>query len=192
MSNTYELIEDSGEEKKDDTCDNVPPSIEGYGPQYPGYWASDPKPDPNGKKVDPKGPLPQSPDHCQLRESVPWCGKCLTSDQCAGEGSFCCPWLKKCVPSSTYGCSGAYPKCRGCWSDKDLDKCNCGNAEAVGFPEKWAKPLCPAGEESLGTICDDKCVSYMAKKKARDQAAYEAEKNRVAEEAALRKKAEEE
>jgi hypothetical protein len=46
---------------------------------------------------------PFSGSPCVQKGSVGQCGQCQSSDQCRS-GSFCCPHMKKCVPSSSTGC----------------------------------------------------------------------------------------
>lgn len=188
-AHTYKL--GAAKKVKDTACANVPPQVPGRGIQYPMPWATDPAPETKGKVTDPKGPLPASPSTCGLRESVPWCGKCQHDDQCAGPGTFCSPFMKQCVPSQTHDCSPRpNPGCSDCPSGRDPAKCVCANAAAVGFPAKWAKPLCPAGTKAVGTKCDAACKAHQAKK-AKAAAAYKARAAAAAKQtAALRKAAE--
>ena len=55
-------------------CDRLNPHVEGVGDQTVPKPATDPLPDPHQKQSDPEGPFPKSPSHCQLKETVGWCG----------------------------------------------------------------------------------------------------------------------
>lgn len=72
------------------------------------------------------------------------CERCLLSEQCE-EGRFCCPYMKKCVASSTEACStpiaSCVPGCRG----GDLRRCHCENPD---FPDTWVD--CAEGPSSAG------------------------------------------
>jgi len=48
--------------------------------------------------IIPSKPKVTTPSKCIKKHSVPKCGKCQSHDQC-GQGSFCCPYMKKCVQS---------------------------------------------------------------------------------------------
>lgn len=76
------------------------------------------------------------------------CQTCTHNVQCAGQGSFCCPYLKKCVPNSRHPCRYPIAQCQpvcGEWNKdykKDMRLCkkNCENAD---FPENWLGKTCP-------------------------------------------------
>jgi hypothetical protein len=60
--------------------------------------------------IDNTKKTPEESD-CVAPHSVGQCGQCRTSDQCA-EGSFCCPFMKKCVASSFDPCYYPIADCR--------------------------------------------------------------------------------
>eukprot|EP00450_Noctiluca_scintillans_P029456 CAMPEP_0194549482 /NCGR_PEP_ID=MMETSP0253-20130528/95227_1 /TAXON_ID=2966 /ORGANISM="Noctiluca scintillans" /LENGTH=362 /DNA_ID=CAMNT_0039396911 /DNA_START=46 /DNA_END=1131 /DNA_ORIENTATION=- len=74
--------------------------------------------------------------NCVGADSVGTCEKCTHSIQCSGT-SFCCPYMKLCVPSSSHGCSypiaSCMPTCSSA-SGSDVTSCSCSNAD---FPENW-------------------------------------------------------
>merc|ERR1712137_136432 len=81
---------------------------------------------------EPKEPTPtkpKTPSKCIKKHSVPKCGKCQSHDQC-GKGSYCCPYMKKCVNSSSTRCTYPIAGCRGS---------NCSNKD---FPFNWAGKTC--------------------------------------------------
>ena len=67
------------------------------------------------------------------------CGNCLTSNQCQA-GMFCCPFMKKCVESSSTTCSGPIARCSGC-SDDIAKADSCPNCQNNDFPNKWVTCL---------------------------------------------------
>merc|ERR1712224_545210 len=61
------------------------------------------------------------------------CPRCITSSDCH-DGKFCCPWMKKCVATSTEPCSTVPPaaKCNPpCHDDCSKSQCN------ADFPDNW-------------------------------------------------------
>lgn len=72
----------------------------------------------------------------------PDCSKCLDSSQCGG-GGYCCPFMKKCVKSSSQSCyypiANCRPPCMG------INSCNCQNKD---FPLNWAAPTCSGPDPS--------------------------------------------
>merc|ERR1712137_1507610 len=78
---------------------------------------------------EPTPTKPKTPSKCIKKHSVPKCGKCQSHDQC-GKGSYCCPYMKKCVNSSSTRCTYPIAGCRGS---------NCSNKD---FPFNWAGKTC--------------------------------------------------
>jgi len=79
--------------------------------------------------------------NCVGADSVGTCDKCTHSIQCSGT-SFCCPYMKLCVPSSSHSCSypiaSCMPTCSSA-SGSDVTSCSCSNAD---FPENWLPQQC--------------------------------------------------
>ena len=75
---------------------------------------------------------------CTPAKSVGQCGNCLKGDQCK-EG-YCCPYMKKCVPTSSTPCYLPIANCQPmCYDSMDVSSCSCKNTD---FPTNWAKPTC--------------------------------------------------
>lgn len=76
---------------------------------------------------------------CTPRGSVAQCGECQTGDQCAA--GFCCPYMKKCVASSSTGCYYPIANCRPMCYDSAAaaGTCSCQNSD---WPNNWAGPTC--------------------------------------------------
>jgi RNase P/RNase MRP subunit p29 len=66
------------------------------------------------------------------------CEPCLSSAQC-GAGRYCCPYMKKCVASSSESCFYPIASCVPPCHSADPSQCACKNAD---FPEKWQLPTC--------------------------------------------------
>lgn len=68
------------------------------------------------------------------------CETCLTGSQCQS-GMFCCPYMKKCVPSSTYGCGGAVAICTPTCPDSSCQSstgiCSCSSCTNVGPGKRY-------------------------------------------------------
>lgn len=80
------------------------------------------------------------------------CTPCLTHSQCreAYDSSwFCCPYMKKCVSSSSMSCFYPIADCRPPCHDSSwpLDGCKCNNAD---FPNNWLTG-CTAEERPVAT-----------------------------------------
>jgi hypothetical protein len=80
-------------------------------------------------------------------KSLKKCENCIYSEHC-DDDRYCCPYMKKCVISSTESCSVPVAKCSNCYSDLSIDpsKCNCNDSD---FPENWMD--CNAERESGNT-----------------------------------------
>jgi len=65
-----------------------------------------------------------------------WCENCMFSAQCP-QGGFCCPYMKKCVSSSSHGCFAPIADCRPPYHETSQgypDSRQCGNSD---FPNNW-------------------------------------------------------
>jgi len=65
-----------------------------------------------------------------------WCQPCLFSAQCP-TGGFCCPYMKKCVSSSSHGCYTPIADCIPPYHESTTgypDSRQCGNSD---FPNNW-------------------------------------------------------
>mmetsp|Transcript_9427 Transcript_9427/g.25597 ORF Transcript_9427/g.25597 Transcript_9427/m.25597 type:complete len:549 (-) Transcript_9427:187-1833(-) len=92
-------------------------------------------------------PAPTSPSatqaapdqECVEKQSLGQCEPCLKSEQCAA-GKYCCPYMKKCVASSSDPCYYPIAQCVPmCYDSKDNSQCECSNSD---FPDKWQLPTC--------------------------------------------------
>mmetsp|Transcript_14465 Transcript_14465/g.36576 ORF Transcript_14465/g.36576 Transcript_14465/m.36576 type:complete len:369 (-) Transcript_14465:146-1252(-) len=76
---------------------------------------------------------------CIEKGSLGQCEACLKGEQCA-PGKFCCPYMRKCVASSSDSCYFPIAGCQPmCFDTMDNSKCTCTNAD---FPDKWQLPTC--------------------------------------------------
>jgi hypothetical protein len=77
------------------------------------------------------------------KKFVGTCGNCVSSVQC--KQGFCCPFMKKCVPSSRHGCGGGatgFGSCRPtCHS-----ALNCPGCTNKKYPNQWVN--CDKGDAS--------------------------------------------
>ena len=77
--------------------------------------------------------------NCVEQNSLGRCENCLHNNQCK-KGYYCCPYMKKCVNSSTQQCSSPIADCRPmCYDNNDINKCKCSNPD---FPNKWQNKTC--------------------------------------------------
>lgn len=91
-----------------------------------------------------------SPSSCTPKNSVPNdCSKCMSHDQCA-TGGFCCPFMKKCVTSSSQGCSLPIASCSPPCHKTTVQECpQCTNtAFRAG---EWQSPTCGRRRRLSGT-----------------------------------------
>eukprot|EP00092_Neocalanus_flemingeri_P082326 GFUD01103047.1.p1 GENE.GFUD01103047.1~~GFUD01103047.1.p1 ORF type:complete len:104 (-),score=13.49 GFUD01103047.1:75-386(-) len=64
------------------------------------------------------------------------CGQCLNSADCIS-GYYCCPYMRKCVASSSMPCYYPIADCRPmCYDNLDPNSCNCANPD---FPNNWCQ-----------------------------------------------------
>jgi hypothetical protein len=84
-------------------------------------------------------PKPTSPpqSQCLQKQSVGKCGKCLTSDQCAN--GYCCPYMKKCVETSSTQCYYPIAECQPMCYDSMIKAGTCTCKEDLNA---WALPTC--------------------------------------------------
>jgi hypothetical protein len=65
------------------------------------------------------------------------CANCLYTTQCA-VGSFCCPYMKKCVPTSSTPCYVPIAGCRGCRESTSGYPQSCSSTcSSSDFPNNW-------------------------------------------------------
>jgi len=65
-----------------------------------------------------------------------WCQPCMFNAQCPQNG-FCCPYMKKCVSSSSHGCYSPIANCRPPYHESSQgypDSRQCDNSD---FPNNW-------------------------------------------------------
>jgi len=82
---------------------------------------------------------------CTKKASLGKCEPCQTTDQCQGNGAnggtwFCCPYLKKCVETSSMPCSYPIANCRPMCYDSKVSTCVCGGKKFSTMG--WGKPTC--------------------------------------------------
>ena len=111
------------------TCSNA---------DYPNNWAGvtcgSPSPSPT--------PTPTPSQPCVAKNSVPMCGKCQTSNECQSQtsGGYCCPYMKKCVQTSSTGCYYPIAGCNPmCYDQYNQQNCNCSNPD---YPNNWVGAAC--------------------------------------------------
>mmetsp|Transcript_91222 Transcript_91222/g.294867 ORF Transcript_91222/g.294867 Transcript_91222/m.294867 type:complete len:480 (-) Transcript_91222:428-1867(-) len=76
---------------------------------------------------------------CVQKKSLGKCQPCLKTEQCE-DGRYCCPFMKKCVASSSEGCYAPIAGCRPvCYDSQDNEQCQCSNTD---FPHNWQLPIC--------------------------------------------------
>jgi len=79
---------------------------------------------------------------CVAPASLGLCIQCLHSGQCKS-GSYCDPYMKKCVANSRMGCYYPIARCRPlCRDNMDPARCTCRDGR---FPARWQHPTCEAG-----------------------------------------------
>lgn len=84
-------------------------------------------------------------EHCVLAGSRGQCATCTHTSQC--ENGFCCPFMKKCVPTSSTPCSSPIAYCQPpCHESDSGAKCEC---TASTFPTTWLGKSC--GSSSSGS-----------------------------------------
>lgn len=76
---------------------------------------------------------------CTERKSVSLdCGICRETAQCK-DGGFCCPFMKRCVTSSSQSCSYPIADCRPTCSQANCNTCRPSNGKSYS---EWGKPTC--------------------------------------------------
>jgi len=76
---------------------------------------------------------------CVEKQSLGMCKPCLHTEQCE-VGSYCCPYMKKCVASQGQGCFAPIAQCIPmCYDGLDTSECQCLNDD---FPNNWQLPTC--------------------------------------------------
>ena len=100
-------------------------------------------PAPTRKPAPTPAPKPSS-DDCTAKASLGKCEPCQTTDQCQGNSApgtwFCCPYLKKCVETSSMPCSYPIANCRPMCYDSKVSTCVCGGKKFSTMG--WGKPTC--------------------------------------------------
>jgi len=94
--------------------------------------------------VPPPPPLPKNTGtfDCVAAKSVTRCGKCMGTDQCAS--GYCCPYMKKCVETSSTSCYYPIADCRPmCHKSTIADSVqDCSHCKNADFPSNWAGDTC--------------------------------------------------
>jgi uncharacterized protein YkwD len=100
-------------------------------------------------------PMPTTPEPattvapCVEKQSLGQCQQCLKTEQCA-DGKYCCPYMKKCVGSSSDSCFYPIAGCRPmCYDSKDNSQCTCQNPD---FPDKWQLPTCERASDATTSV----------------------------------------
>jgi len=84
-------------------------------------------------------PTPSPSGSCVGAGTVPNdCSACRESSQCQS-GGFCCPFMKKCVTSSSQSCSYPIASCQPICHDADCDSCSPSDGTAYS---DWGSPSC--------------------------------------------------
>jgi len=101
-------------------------------------------PGPTPAPVPTPAPKPSS-DSCTAKASLAKCEECQTTDQCQGNSAnggtwYCCPYMKKCVESSTMPCYTPIANCRPMCYDSKVSTCVCGGKQFSTMG--WGKPTC--------------------------------------------------
>lgn len=76
---------------------------------------------------------------CTPAGSVGSCGNCLESAQCQS-GMFCCPFMKKCVASSSTSCNYPIANCSPSCSSSSCTSCS--PTDGSTYPSGWQNPTC--------------------------------------------------
>lgn len=100
-----------------------------------------------GTKASSTSDVSSADINCVEQNSLGRCENCLHNNQCK-KGYYCCPYMKKCVNSSTQQCSIPIADCRPmCYDNTDINKCKCSNPD---FPNKWQNKTCTGAGTSTG------------------------------------------
>lgn len=105
---------------------------------------SNPAPTPKPAPTPTPASKPSS-GSCTAKASLGKCEPCQTTDQCQGNSAnggtwFCCPYLKKCVETSSMPCSYPIANCRPMCYDSKVSTCVCGGKKFSTMG--WGKPTC--------------------------------------------------
>jgi hypothetical protein len=77
--------------------------------------------------------------NCTTAGSIGSCGNCLETAQCQS-GMFCCPYMKKCVASSSTGCNYPIANCSPSCSSSSCTTCS--PTDSSTYPSGWQNPTC--------------------------------------------------
>lgn len=97
-------------------------------------------------------PPPPLVQKCVGDGSVSLCGECKESSDCMGD-AFCCPWMKKCVASSSTSCSYPIAKCNPTCHTGLCDSCE--PTDGSDYTTQWTCDRCIAKDTWHGD-----CGSY--------------------------------
>jgi len=65
-----------------------------------------------------------------------WCENCMFNAQCP-QGGFCCPYMKKCVSSSSHGCFAPIAECRPPYHESTQGYPDSRQCDNSNFPNNW-------------------------------------------------------
>jgi len=112
-----------------------------------GGGSSPPPPPPPPPPPSPPSGGGGSSGNCTPKNSLGKCAKCQTNDQCA-KGWYCCPYMKKCVQTSSMPCYMPIANCRPMCYDSKVSTCKCGGKAFASMG--WGKPTCGSGSSGSG------------------------------------------
>jgi len=86
---------------------------------------------------------------CVEKQSLGMCQQCLRTDQCQ-LGTYCDPYMKKCMTSSGAGCLAPAAECVPlCLDHMDPRECACANKN---FPDNWQNLTCGDSLMDIGDV----------------------------------------
>jgi len=108
--------------------------------------SSNPAPTPTPATPAPAPTTSGSSGSCTAKASLGKCEKCQTTDQCQGNGAnggtwYCCPYMKKCVETSSMPCYTPIANCRPMCYDTKVSTCVCEGGKKFSTMG-WGKPTC--------------------------------------------------
>merc|ERR1712086_713188 len=120
-------------------------------------------PGPTPAPVPTPAPKPSS-DSCTAKASLAKCEECQTTDQCQGNSAnggtwYCCPYMKKCVESSTMPCYTPIANCRPMCYDSKVSTCVCGENSS----RPWAGASQPAAAPIVAPVVAARTLPHLPK-----------------------------
>jgi len=95
---------------------------------------------------------------CIADKSLGKCEKCLKTEQCEGGSTayprpagswFCCPYMKRCIQTSSMGCQSPVAQCSPmCFDSKVNSQCTCVTSPVA---PTWQKASCGAVQQCVGS-----------------------------------------